>query len=146
MNKHACISSPSILFSLLLAAIPVAALADAGASAHQHDPVVGEQEPAAALIVEGPIPALLNRGVVVLPFRTEHLKIMPVYGEAAAGVMPRMGHLHVTLDHAPWHWVHASTEPLVIQGLSKGAHQLTLELADANHHVLQTLDVPFSIP
>jgi len=102
--------------------------------------------PPARLVVDGPVPALLARGVLVLPFHTENLKVVALYGEAAAGVTPRAGHLHVTVDHAAWHWVHASGEPVVIQGLAKGTHQVTLDLADANHHTLQTLEVSFEIP
>jgi hypothetical protein len=39
---------------------------------------------------------------------------MPVYGEAALGILPRVGHLHITLDDLPWHWLDASGEPISI--------------------------------
>lgn len=103
-------------------------------------------EPAAQLVVDAPLAAPLAKGLVVVPFHAEHMKIMPVYGEAATHVVPRLGHLHITVDHAAWHWLHASEEPIVIQGLSHGPHQLTLELADASHHVLVVKELDFSIP
>lgn len=103
-------------------------------------------EPAAKLSLEGPLAGPLARGIVLVPFHTEYLKIVPVYGEAALGVTPRIGHLHVTVDHGSWHWVHANNEPIVLNGLSHGAHQLTVELADANHHRLDLKEVEFIIP
>jgi hypothetical protein len=149
MQTHAWTHRLSFRLAGLLALASFASMAGAAEPEHQHAAASnagGTGEPPAALLVDGPVPALLAQDVVVLPFRTENVKIMPVYGEAAAGVTPRIGHLHVTLDHAAWHWVHATPEPLIMQGLSKGRHQLTLELADANHHVLQTREVSFDIP
>lgn len=103
-------------------------------------------EPAAQLFVDAPLAAPLTKGVVVVPFRTEHLKIAAIYGDAALRVVPRIGHLHITLDNASWHWLQASDEPIVIQGLSHGPHQLTLELADANHRLLTKQTLDFTIP
>jgi len=57
-----------------------------------------------------------------------------------------LGHLHVTLDGASWHWVHADDGPVVLQGLSSGPHQLTLELADAAHRILTSRKVEFVVP
>lgn len=111
-----------------------------------HSPPVISGEPAAALLVNPPLAETLARGLVVVPFRTEHLKIVPVYGEAALAIVPRIGHLHVSVDRAPWHWLHASEEPIVVQGLSHGPHQLTLELADANHHPLAVQTLEFVVP
>lgn len=124
-------------------------LGSAGAAQHDHgtapaDPQ-GEAAPA-RLLVDAPVAAFLSRGVLVLPFRTENVKVAPVYGDAAQGMTPRPGHLHVTVDRAAWHWVHASGDPLVIQGLPKGPHQVTLDLADANHRTLQSVDVSFTVP
>ncbi len=99
-----------------------------------------------ALSVNAPIASLLLKGVVVIPFKAEEVKIAPLYGEAAAQVLPRLGHLHVTLDSAAWHWVHADDGPIVLQGLSSGKHQLTLELADAAHRILASRTVEFIVP
>ena len=124
-------------------------LGNAGAAQHDHEAApAGAQGEAAPprLLVDAPVAAYLGRGVLVLPFRTENLKVAPVYGDAAQGMTPRPGHLHVTVDHAVWHWVHASPDPLVIQGLPTGPHQVTLDLADANHRTLQSVDVSFTVP
>ena len=61
---------------------------------------------------------------------------MPVFGPGALDVSPRVGHLHVTFDDAPWHWVDASGEPLIIQGLPPGPHNVLIELADPTHRVI----------
>lgn len=60
-----------------------------------------------SLIVEPPLSGPLAKGLIVMPFHTENLKIVPIYGEAALDVIPRIGHLHITVDNAPWHWVHS---------------------------------------
>jgi Family of unknown function (DUF6130) len=61
------------------------------------------EQPPAKIIVDPPKPEPLARGVVIIQFRTENLQVVPVFGPAAAAVSPRIGHLHVTLDDAPWH-------------------------------------------
>ncbi|PKU22651.1 DUF6130 family protein [Telmatospirillum siberiense] len=102
-------------------------------------------EAAAHLLVNPPLAGPLSRGLVIVAFRTENLKIVPIYGEAALQVTPRIGHLHVTVDDGPWHWLHASVEPIVIQGLPVGPHRILLELADANHKILDAQTVSFEI-
>jgi hypothetical protein len=78
-------------------------------------------EPPAKMIVDPPSPDALGRGLVVIQYRTENLRIVPVYGPGALNVSPRIGHLHLTVDDGPWHWVDASGEPLIIQSLTPGA-------------------------
>lgn len=111
-----------------------------------HTVIATSAEPEAQLVIDAPLAAPLARGLVVLPFRTEHLKIVPVYGVAALGVVPRIGHLHISVDRASWHWLHSSDEPIVIQGLAHGSHQLTVELVDANHHRLAVKELDLTIP
>jgi hypothetical protein len=103
-------------------------------------------QPPARLVVDAPLPESLAKGLVVLRYRTENLRIVPVYGPAALTVSPRIGHLHVTLDDAPWHWVDASGEPLIVQGLPPGPHKLLVELADPTHTVVDAATVEFEIP
>jgi hypothetical protein len=103
-------------------------------------------ENAAHLAVSPPLAGPLSRGLAVITFRTENLKVMPVYGDAATQVVPRLGHLHVTVDGGPWHWLHASDEPIVVQGLPPGPHRVLLELAAANHRILETQTLNFEIP
>jgi len=100
----------------------------------------------ARLRVDAPLAGPLARGVVVIPFHAEHLQIAPVYGSEAAKVLPRLGHLHLTVDSAAWHWVQASPDLIVLQGLDGGAHTLRVDLADAQHQVLDSQTVGFTVP
>ena len=100
----------------------------------------------ARLIVDAPLPESLAKGLVVVRYRTENLRILPVFGPAALDVSPRIGHLHITLDDAPWHWVDASGEPLIIQWLPPGPHTLLVELADPTHQVIDSAAISFEIP
>ncbi len=103
------------------------------------------QEPA-RLIVAPPLAAALAGGLAVIQYRADNLRIVPVYGPAALNVVPRIGHIHVTLDDARWHWVDASGEPLIIQGLAPGPHRILIELADPTHRVIDSRAVNFEIP
>jgi hypothetical protein len=57
---------------------------------------------------------------LVAPERRELAPLLPVYGPAGLAVVRRVGHLHVTIDDSPWHWVNTSGEPIVIHGLPPG--------------------------
>lgn len=103
-------------------------------------------EAPARLIVDSPLPEQLAVGRVVVRYRTENLRIVPVFGPAALDVSPRIGHLHVTVDDGPWRWVDASGEPLIINKLPPGPHKILVELADPNHQVLDGKTVHFEVP
>ena len=100
----------------------------------------------ARLVVAPPLPDALARGLAVIQYRADNLRIVPVFGPAALGVKPRIGHIHVTLDDATWHWVDASGQPLIIQGLTPGPHRVLIDLADPTHHVIDSKTVSFEIP
>jgi len=106
---------------------------------------MASQDPA-RLIVDSPLPEQLAKGYVVIRYRAENVRIMPVYGPAASGVLPRIGHLHITVDELPWHWLDASGEPISINGLPPGPHKLLIELEDPTHKVIDTTTVDFEIP
>jgi Family of unknown function (DUF6130) len=93
-------------------------------------------EPPTNIIVDPPLPDALARGLVAIQYRTENLRIVPVFGPAALDVSPRIGHLHLTVDDGPWHWVDASGEPLIIQNLTPGPHRVLIELADPTYRVI----------
>jgi hypothetical protein len=57
-----------------------------------------ETEPPAKIIVGLPVDEPLSRGVVFIPYRTENLHIVPVFGPAGLAVSPRVGHIEVTVD------------------------------------------------
>ena len=103
-------------------------------------------EPPPRLIVDSPLPASLAQARVIIQYRAENVHIVPVYGRNALGVTPRVGHVHVTVDDAPWHWLDASGEPLTITGLTVGPHKILIELVDANHQILDKRTVSFVIP
>ncbi|WP_370967464.1 DUF6130 family protein [Amycolatopsis sp. cg9] len=103
-------------------------------------------QPPPALVVDAPLPEQLAMGLVVLRYRAENLRIVPVYGPAALDVSPRVGHIHVTVDDAPWHWADAGGEPLIIQALPPGPHKVRLGLADPTHQVLDSKTVSFVVP
>lgn len=103
-------------------------------------------EPGAKLVVYPPQPDALARGVVIVQFRTENLRIIPVFGPKAVDVSPHLGHIHVTVDD--WHgtWAHTSGDPVIIVGLAPGAHKILLELADPNHKILTGETVNVTVP
>ena len=105
-----------------------------------------DSEPAPRLIPYAPLPEPLARGVVIVQFRTEHFRVMPVFGKTAVELSPRVGHLHVTVDDTRGTWAHTSGDPIIVVGLAPGAHKLRLELADPNHKILATEIVAVTVP
>jgi hypothetical protein len=92
-----------------------------------------QNEAPAKLIVDAPIPEQLALGRVFIQYRTENLRIVPVFGKAALDVSPRVGHLHYYVDEQTWPVVDTSGETVVLVGLAPGPHKVRLELADAIH-------------
>ena len=105
-------------------------------------------EPTPQLIVDPPIPEQLALGRVFIQYRTENLRILPVFGNAALAVSPRIGHLHYYVDGQSWPIVDTSGETVVLVGLPPGPHQVKLELADATHKPIPGCSkvVEFTIP
>ncbi len=140
-----------------VAALSVATLLQYGGIANAQDPArtckpeliipLTGTEPAARLVVGTPLPEpLASRGVVVIPYCAENMRIVPVFGPGALDVSPRVGHIHVTVDKAPWHWADAGGSPVILQGLTPGPHEVLIELANANHQVVDKGTVKFEIP
>ena len=105
-------------------------------------------EPPAKLVVDPPVPEQLALGRVFIQYRTENLRILPVFGNAALSVSPRVGHLHYYVDGQSWPIVDTSGETVVLVGLKPGPHAVKLELADAAHKPISGASqvVEFSIP
>lgn len=103
-------------------------------------------EPTPKLIAYPPLAEALARGVVIIQFRTEHLRVMPVFGKAAVEVSPRLGHLHVTVDKQAGTWAHTSEDPIIVVGLATGQHNIVLEIADPAHRILTSETVSFLVP
>jgi hypothetical protein len=104
-----------------------------------------ENEPPAKLIVDPPIPEPLASGRVFIQYRTENLRVVPVFGKGALGVSPRIGHIHITVDDLPWHFVDASGETIILVGLAPGPHKALVELADPTHKVITSETVHFVV-
>ena len=108
-----------------------------------------KDEPPPKLIVDDPLPQGLAIGVVWIQYRVENMRIVPVFGEGATKVSPRVGHLHVTVDDLPWWWADASDSNTIdIAGLPVGQHKVRIELVGANHRTVpgQTKTVTFNLP
>ena len=103
-------------------------------------------EPPPRLFVDPPLASSLALDRVIIQYRAENLHIAQVFGPKALDVSPRIGHIHVTVDDAPWHWLDASGEPVTITGLPAGPHKVLVELVNANHQVLDKQVVSFLIP
>lgn len=71
--------------------------------------------------------------------------VVPVFGKGALDVSPRIGHLHITVDDAPWHFVDASGETVILVGLAPGPHKVLFELADPTHKVITSETVEFML-
>lgn len=105
-----------------------------------------DSQPAPALVVDPPLPGPLSFGRVVIQYRAENLRIVPVFGPKALDVTPRIGHIHVTVDDLPWHWADASGEPIILNGMPPGRHKVLIELVDANHKPFTAAATEFVIP
>ena len=104
-------------------------------------------EPPAELFVDSPLAAPLARGAVIIPYRTKHFRILPIFGTSALDVTPRAGHLHVSVDDLPWRWADAGGNgSVVVNGLPAGAHKILIELALPDHKVIAAQAVTFIVP
>jgi hypothetical protein len=135
----------------MAAAIPLAADARAQTPSARDirgpSPLVAiPNEPPARLIVDPPLAEPLAAGRVFIQYRTENLRVVPVFGAGALDVSPRIGHVHITVDDAPWHFVDASGETVILVGLTPGPHVVLFELADPTHRVITSETVKFTVP
>jgi Family of unknown function (DUF6130) len=108
-----------------------------------------KNEPAPKLIVDSPLPDLLDQGIVWIQWRAENVHIVPVFGKGALNVSPRVGHLHVHVDDLPWLWADASDiNTIDLAGMPPGPHKILIELVNANHEVFrgQSKTVTFTVP
>lgn len=139
-----------------IAAVAGLVYAPATPSLSHSDPATGaatpflpiENEPPARLHVDPPLAdPLADRGVVIVRYRTENFRILPIFGKDATQVSPRAGHLHVSVDGLPWRWADAGgTDAIVIVGLDPGPHSILIELATPVHGVLTGQTVNFRVP
>ena len=150
-----------LLFAAAMVAAVVAARAQTSTRTDvQHSPQSAKEvrgaspyieiknEPAPKLIVDPPLPDLLDQGVVWIQWRAENVNIVPVFGKGALNVSPRVGHLHVHVDDLPWWWADASNiNTIDLAGMPPGPHKIVVELVNANHEVFpgQSRTVTFTV-
>jgi hypothetical protein len=108
-----------------------------------------ENEPAAKLIVDPPLPGPLAQGQFLAQYRVENVRLLQVFGPGALSVSPRIGHLHINVNDLPWLWADASDNNTVdIAGFPPGEHKVKIDLVNANHEVFpgQSVMVTFTVP
>lgn len=103
-------------------------------------------EPPPKLFVDPPLPEPLVKGRVFIQYRTENVRVLPVFGVGALDVSPRVGHLHITVDDLPWHFVESSGQTIILVGLEPGPHKVLIQLADPTHRVIGSQTVSFTVP
>ena len=103
-------------------------------------------EPPAKIIIDAPVAEALSRGVLFIQYRTENLHIVPIFGPSALAVAPRIGHIHVTIDDATWHWADASGNPVIINGLAPGPHTVLIQLVNTDHQAIDQEVVRVTVP
>jgi hypothetical protein len=132
----------------LLSFVVVAAACVGGAQARSASPTrdsaVAPGRP--SLTIQSPTPGEVVEGVSVIRFRAENVSIASPFlpMEKRGGRFPA-GHLHVTVDGAPWHWLHSTSDPVVLTPLPAGEHIVALELAGADHRPLDARSVRFTV-
>jgi hypothetical protein len=137
--------------SRLLQMVPLLLLAT-GCVAHGQTPTVSLAPEISTPVmlpgvrIQSPAPGEIVQRVAIIRFRTENVSITSPFlpAEQRSGSFPA-AHLHVTVDGAAWHWVHSTSDPIVITPLAAGEHTVTLELADANHRPLGSRSVRFTV-
>ena len=137
------------LVAIFIGLFALAAAAQTAKEVKGATPLVAvPNEAPAKLVVDPPIPEQLALGRAFIQYRTENLRILPVFGSAANSVSPRVGHLHYYVDGQSWPIVDTSGETVVLVGLKPGPHSVRLELADATHRPIPGASqaVEFTIP
>ena len=147
--KHVLENGASVLFLAAITLCGSTALAQNAADTCRPAEVIPltAKQPEPKIVVDPPLAEpLASRGVVVIPYCAENMRIVAVFGPGALAVSPRVGHVHVTVDDAPWHWADASGNPVILRGLPSGQHKVLIELVDANHQVVDKRTVTFEVP
>ena len=138
-----------VLVAISIGFFALAAAAQTAKEVKGATPLVAvSHEAPAKLVADPPVPEQLALGRVFIQYRTENLRILPVFGSAALSVSPRVGHLHYYVDGQSWPIVDTSGETVVLVGLKPGAHSVRLELADATHKPIAGASqvVEFTVP
>jgi len=145
--NHQLLDQGSVQFTV--PEVPMAATAAEQAAKEVRGAVAVQPAPdesPAKIIIDPPRAEALLRGVVFIQYHTENSRVVPVFGPAALAVVPRIGHIHVTVDHTTWHWADASGNPIIINGLGPGPHEILVQLVNANHQTIDQSTVQLTMP
>lgn len=113
----------------------------------QSSVVIVDNEPSPKLTVKQPLPGPLAKNVVFIPYQVENLRILPLGGEAATKVSPRVGHLHITIDDLPWFFAdYGQSNTIILGGLTRGPHKVLIEVVDPEGNVYVGQTVTFNAP
>jgi Family of unknown function (DUF6130) len=89
----------------------------------------------------------LVQGVVCMPSRLAPLRIVPVGGAAARDLLPRVGHLYLTLDDLPWQWTDdGGSHTVILIGLPPGEHMVRIEAVDPEGGPFTARTVTCTVP
>ena len=151
MPRHKSImpKGASLLWIAAVVLYSTAALAQSakdGCGTTRVIPLAAEEPPAKIVTYPPLAEPLASRGVAIIEYCVQNLHLVPVFGPNALAVSPRVGHIHVTVDDASWVWADASGQPIILMGLLPGPHKVLIELADANHRILDRSLVTFVVP
>ena len=89
----------------------------------------------------------LVQGVIFMPYRLAHLRIVPVGGAAARDISLRIGHLHLTLNDLPWQWADdGGSHTVILVGLPPGEHTVRIEAVDPEGRPFTAQTVTCTVP
>ena len=143
MTSHLRARLPYLL-SLVVVATACVGVVQARSTSPAPDSTVAPGHP--SLTLQSPTPGEVVQGVSVIRFRAENVSIAsPFLPTEKRGDPFPAAHLHVTVDGAAWHWVHATSDPVVLTPLPAGEHTVALELAGADHRPLDARSVRFTV-
>ena len=92
---HGSVRRAGAMLAIAVAILALPGVAQTAKEVKGATPLVAiPNEVAPKLIVDPRIPEQLALGRVFIQYRTENLRILPVFGSAALTVSPRVGHLH----------------------------------------------------
>lgn len=137
----------SVGVAVWLAVLAVSVAGQSARDTRGPSPLIAiDNEPPPRIIVDPPLAEALAQGRVFIQYRTDHLRVLPVFGRGALDVSPRIGHVHITVDDTKWHFVDTSGETVILVGLEPGPHRVLFELADPTHRVIATQAIAFTVP
>ncbi len=105
-----------------------------------------EDESPDRLIVDPPLAGPMYERRVFIQYKAENLRLVPVFGKGALTVSPRIGHVHISVDDARWHFVDASGKTIILVGLSPGPYKVLIQLANPSHKIITAETVSFTVP